>query len=111
MRHAGLVIATSARAEDRITRTTTTTTEEVRGGPGVTTKVVRTSSVSGSKMVDLASRAASGSAALQEQLARGEPQSGKLGQRILTNLLSGGQENREGRGTAFRDLIWPRASS
>lgn len=60
--------------------------------------------VTNPKLLDLSRQVANGSDAMRQQLERGEPQSGKLGKRILNNLLNGGQENRDGRDPIYREF-------
>ena len=98
---ASLVLAAAAGAQDtRVVReTTTTVTREVQGA-----QPVQAVTPAHASLLELSRQVASGSDALREQVSRGEPQSGKLGQRILKNLLTGSGENREGRDPVYRQF-------
>ena len=98
---AGLILATAVGAQDNqvVRETTTTVTREIQGGQSV--QVVTPVNF---RLLDLSRQVARGSDTLRDQVARGEPQSGKLGQRILSNILNGPPENREGRDPVYRQF-------
>lgn len=91
MRHAlvlGLVFAAGAFAQRTAVVTTVRADATLASAP---------------KLLDLSRRLSDGAVSLREQVERGEPRSGKLGQRILRGLLEGNQ-SRDTNDPIYREL-------
>ena len=78
--------------------------QEVRVVTTRTTVVTGETPAHGSRLLDLSRQVSNASDAMRDQLERGEPQSGKLGKRLLSNLLNGGEREREGRDPIYREF-------